>query len=125
MAVKCTEPVWTLTDRGPVQVAAQDLIAQVPAEQWLRINAGDGSKGRRFYDWTRVPLWRWGWPANVGVWLLARRSPSDPGELAFYVCFGPADTPLVTLVSAYTFTCRLAYGLTCRSAGTSCSVGSS
>jgi SRSO17 transposase len=98
MAVKCTEPVWTLTDRGPGQVAAQDLIAQVPAEQWLRINAGDGSKGKRLYDWTRVPLWRWGWPANVGFWLLARRSLSDPGELAYYMCFAPADTSLVTLV---------------------------
>jgi DDE superfamily endonuclease/Single-strand binding protein family len=80
MAVKCTEPVWAMTDRGPGQVAAQDLIAQVPAERWLRINAGDGSKGKRFYDWTRVPLWRWGWPANVGFWLLARRSLSDPGD---------------------------------------------
>jgi SRSO17 transposase len=98
MAVKCTEPVWTLTEHGPGQVAAQDLIAQVPAEQWLRINAGDGSKGKRYYDWTRVPLWRWGWPANVGFWLLARRGLSDPGELAYYVCFAPADTPLVTLV---------------------------
>ena len=57
-----------------------------------------GSKGRRFYDWTRVPLWRWGWPANVGFWLLARRSLSDPTDLAFYVCFAPADTPLVRLV---------------------------
>jgi SRSO17 transposase len=98
MAVKCTEPVWTLTDRGPGQVAAQDLIAEVEPAQWLRISVGDGSKGKRFYDWTRVPLWRWGWPANVGFWLLARRSLSDPGELAYYVCFAPADTPLVTLV---------------------------
>jgi SRSO17 transposase len=39
-----------------------------------------------------------GWPTNVGFWLLARRTVSDPGELADYVCFGPADTPLVTLV---------------------------
>jgi SRSO17 transposase len=98
MAVKCTEPVWTLTDHGPGQVAAQDLIAQVPAERWLRISAGEGSKGKRLYDWTRVPLWRWGWPANVGFWLLARRTVSDPGELAYYLCFGPADTSLVTLV---------------------------
>jgi SRSO17 transposase len=97
MAVKCTEPLWTLTERGPGQVAAQDLIAQVPSERWLRLNAGDGSKGRRLYDWTRVALWRWGWPANVGFWLLARRSISD-GELAYYVCFAPADTPLTTLV---------------------------
>jgi SRSO17 transposase len=74
MAVKCTEPLWAMTEHGPGQVAAQDLIARVPAEQWLRINAGDGSKGKRFYDWTRVPLWRPGWPANVGFWLLARRT---------------------------------------------------
>jgi hypothetical protein len=44
----------------------QDLIAEVEPAQWLRLNAGDGSKGKRFYDWTRVPLWRWGWPATVG-----------------------------------------------------------
>jgi hypothetical protein len=98
MAVKCTEPVWALTDRGPGQVAAQDLIAEVEPAQWLRLNAGDGSKGKRLYDWARVRLWRWGWPANVGFWLLARRSLNDPSELAYYVCFAPADTPLATLV---------------------------
>jgi SRSO17 transposase len=98
MAVKCTEPVWALTERGPGQVAARDLITQMPAARWLRLNAGDGSKGRRLYDWTRVPLWRWGWSANVGFWLLARRRISDPSELAYYVCFAPADTSLATLV---------------------------
>jgi SRSO17 transposase len=98
MAVKCTEPLWAMTEHGPGQVAAQDLIAQVPAEQWLGINAGDGSKGKRLYDWTRMTLWRPGWPANVGFWLLARRSLRDPSELAYYVCFAPADTSLVTLV---------------------------
>jgi SRSO17 transposase len=98
MAVKCTEPLWAMTEHGPGQVAAQDLIARVPAEQWLRSNTGDGSKGKRFYDWSRVPLWRPAWPANVRFWLLARRKTSDPDELAYYVCFAPADTSLVTLV---------------------------
>jgi hypothetical protein len=82
IAVKCTEPVWTLTDRGPGQVAAQDLIAEVEPAQWVRLNAGDGSMGKRFYDWTRVPLWRWAGRAKVGFWLLARPSRCDPGELA-------------------------------------------
>ena len=45
-----------------------------------------------------MPLWRWGWPANVGFWLLARRSLSDPTDLAFSVCLAPADTSLATLV---------------------------
>jgi SRSO17 transposase len=30
-------------------------------------------------------------------WLLVRRSQSD-GELAFYACFAPGDTPLIGLV---------------------------
>jgi SRSO17 transposase len=30
--------------------------------------------------------------------LLVRRSLSDPTDLAYYVCFGPAETPLETLV---------------------------
>jgi hypothetical protein len=98
LAVKRTEPLLTMTDRGPGQVPAERLLAEVEPERWLRLNAGDGTKGKRFYDWVRVPLYRFGWPANVGFWLLARRSTSDPSELAFYICFAPADTPLATLV---------------------------
>ena len=70
---------------------AEQLLATVEPEQWVRLSAGQGSKGKRRYDWVRVPLWRLGWPANVGFWLLVRRSTSDPDELAFYVCFAPAD----------------------------------
>jgi SRSO17 transposase len=98
MAVKCSEPVWAATEHGPSQVAAQQVIDEIEPERWLRLNAGHGSKGKRFYDWVRVPLWRLGWPANVGFWLLARRSTSDPGELAYYVCFAPEATSLATLV---------------------------
>jgi SRSO17 transposase len=98
VAVKRTEPLLTWTDRGPAQVPAERLLAEVEPEQWLRVNAGEGSKGNRFYDWARVPLGRLGWPANVGFWLLARRSTSDPDELAFYACFAPAGTSLATLV---------------------------
>jgi SRSO17 transposase len=98
LAVKRTEPLLTMTDRGPGQVPAEQLLAEVEPEQWLRLNAADGSKGKRLYDWVRVPLWRLGWPANVGFWLLARRSISDPTDLAFYVCFAPAATSLATLV---------------------------
>jgi SRSO17 transposase len=98
MAVKCTEPLLAMTDQGPGQVPAERLLAEVEPAQWLRLSAGQGSKGKRLYDWVRVPLWRLGWPANVGFWLLARRSISDPRELAFYVCFAPAATSLATLV---------------------------
>ena len=92
MAVKCTEPLLAMTDQGPGQVPAERLLAEVEPAQWLRLSAGEGSKGKRLYDGVRVPLWRLGWPANVGFWLLARRSISDPRELAFYVWFAPAAT---------------------------------
>jgi hypothetical protein len=98
LAVKRTEPLWTWTDRGPGLVPAERLLSEVPAEPWLRSRAGQGPKGTRVDHWTRVVRYRYGWPANVGFWLLAGRSVEDPKELAFSVCFGPASTPLVELV---------------------------
>jgi SRSO17 transposase len=79
-----------------VRASAEQLAAAVPAEQWIACSAGHGAKGRRLYDWTRVALAP---PATAGMarWLLVRRSRSD-GELAFYACFAPSDTPLIGLV---------------------------
>ena len=33
-----------------------------------------------------------------GHWLLARRSITDPDEIAYYLCYGPADTELTEFV---------------------------
>jgi SRSO17 transposase len=81
MAVKCTEPVWTLTDHGPGQVAAQDLIAQVPAAQWLasapgiaaKANGSTTGSGCRCGGRAGPPTWGFGcWPAaasaTLGSW---------------------------------------------------------
>lgn len=97
LAIKRTEPLWVLTERGPVQVAAEVLAAQFRPEAWQRLSAGDGAKGPRWYDWARVPIRPLGEPGK-GYWLLVRRSLTDPTELAYYVCFGPAATTLATLV---------------------------
>ena len=32
-----------------------------------------------------------------GYWLLVRRSLADPGELGYYVCYGPAGTTLAEM----------------------------
>ncbi len=93
LAVKSNEPLWA----GARQVRADRLAAQVPPEEWDRISAGDGAKGPRLYDWLRVPIRPLGAPGK-GYWLLARRSIAKPDELAYYVCFGPAETTLVDLV---------------------------
>jgi hypothetical protein len=96
LAVKCTEPLTAPRPDGTARVSATQLAAAVPAEAWVACSAGHGVKGRRLYDWTRVELAD---PATAGMarWLLVRRSRSD-GELAFYACYGPADTPLIGLV---------------------------
>jgi SRSO17 transposase len=95
LAVKGSEPLGTAT-QGSVRATAAQLAACVPVEQWVACSAGHGAKGRRLYDWARVEL---AVPAGPGMarWLLVRRSRRD-GELAFYACFGPAETSLLGLV---------------------------
>src|SRR5215208_6054504 len=80
---------------GPAKLSAAQLAAAVPAEHWVGASAGYGAKGRRLYDWARIQLP----PPAAGRWqrwLLVRRSRRD-GELAFYACYGPADTSEVGL----------------------------
>jgi len=97
LACKRTERVWVLTARGPAQLAVATLAAQVPATQWQRLSADDGAKGPRVYEWARVPLRPVGEP-GTGYWLLLRRSLTVPTDVAYYVCCGPAATPLRELV---------------------------
>src|SRR5215207_8492173 len=86
LAIKRSEPLWVLTDRGPLQLPAVEIAATVGPDGWARLSAGDGAKGPRLYDWARVPirpLREPGWEH----WLLIRRSLADPTQVAYYVCF--------------------------------------
>jgi SRSO17 transposase len=94
LAVKCTELL--LARSGPPTPAAR-LAGHIPPACWLRISAGQGAKGRRWYAWSRLPLSTADAPDGWGRWLLVRRS-LRTGELAYYVCAGPASLPLVALV---------------------------
>jgi hypothetical protein len=84
-------------DRCPATGPAARLAERIPPECWLRISAGWDAKGRRWYAWSRVALATACASDGWGRWLLARRSLTT-GELAHYVCAGPASTPLVALV---------------------------
>jgi SRSO17 transposase len=94
LAVKATEPLPP--GSGPPTPASR-LAERIPPECWLRLSAGQGAKGRRWYVWSRLVLDGAGAPGGWQRWLLVRRS-LGTGELADYVCAGPASLPLVALV---------------------------
>lgn len=73
------------------------LVAEVGAGDWMRLSCGAGAHGERFYDWAVVPIRPLRRP-GCGHWLLARRSISDPSKVAYYVCFGAAETTVEELV---------------------------
>ncbi len=75
---------------------ADQLAGRIPAGAWRHLSAGQGAKGERLYAWARVAIRPLREPGR-GHWLLVRRSLAD-GELAYYVCYGPAETSLAELV---------------------------
>jgi SRSO17 transposase len=79
---------------------ADAVVASWPAECWQRLSAGEGSQGQRLYDWAwqelSFRLTEPGWKQ----WLLARRSVSDPTEIAYYFVFAPVTISLQQVVRA-------------------------
>src|ERR671916_328008 len=96
LAIRSNEKLWSTLDDRFGQHAAAALAAAVPEEAWQPLSAGAGAKGERLYDWARVRLMRLQQPP-WDHWLLVRRHPGKPDQLAYYVVFGPADTTLATL----------------------------
>jgi SRSO17 transposase len=93
LAVSCSHTVR----RGGRQQRVDALVAAVPAQDWRRLSAGAGSQGPRWYDWACLPLPSACVPGRA-QWVLARRSVSDPQEVAYYRACGPQTTPLEELV---------------------------
>jgi SRSO17 transposase len=88
--------LWS-SERGRAE-RVEAAMAALPADVWQRLSVGDGSKGPRLYDWAeiRFPVaspegWRHG--------MLARRSLSDPTELAYYRVFAPEGATLAELAA--------------------------
>ena len=77
------------------------LIEEAPGDAWQRLSCGDGAKGPRIYDWAGAKL-----PANLILdpdppthhrWVMARRSLSDPGDLAYYLAYAPVGVEVAEL----------------------------
>lgn len=98
LAVTATKGVYREGHHRQVRKIARDL----PQEDWFRASAGEGSKGERLYDWACVAL-----PAAetnfaggqmAGRWLLVRRQIDDPREIAYFLCYGSAQTTARELI---------------------------
>jgi SRSO17 transposase len=87
-----------LAQGAPKAQPVAEVIARLPRSQWKRLSIATGTKGPRVYDWARVQVIesRDGFPGPE-VWLLARRSVSDPTELAYYFAYAPPTSSLLTL----------------------------
>ena len=93
LAVSGKEYVWL----GWRQRQVKTILANLPAEGWSRLSAGDGTKGPRGYDWRWLPRadpeapawWRW---------LLVRRSISEPIARRASVVFARQETTLDEVV---------------------------
>ena len=78
----------------PPPVRADEVVASWPPGAWVRLEAYQGEKGPIAYEWAaRRVLDKTG----AWVWLLGRRAPDDPTELAYDFADAPADVPLATL----------------------------
>ena len=97
LAVSKTTAVWSADAEGRHDETLAEYVARQSGESWQRLSAGDGAKGLRLYDWAlglMAPARRSGWEH----WWLARRSISDPSEVAYYFVYAPEATPLTEIV---------------------------
>ena len=78
---------------------ADELIAALPATAWRTRSAGDGSKGDRRYGWARARI-NGARNPEAEYWLLARRSLTDPTDIAYYLTHGPKRVALADLARA-------------------------
>jgi len=119
LAVRTITPIWTerpqvvepeLQERGrprtkvrlaesaPSATTVKEVVAGWSERCWQRLVVAEGEKGLITYDWAcqRIVESRDGLPGPDG-WLIARRSISDPTDIAYYLSNAPVDTSLLKL----------------------------
>ncbi len=86
-----------LAEGAPSAETVAGVIASRSAEDWQRLALNEGEKGPISYDWTRIRVVesRKRLPGPES-WLLARRSITDPTDIAYYLSNAPTSTPLST-----------------------------
>ena len=118
LCVSCHTPVWRerplleepvvgargrprtrprLAEGTPSAETVAAVIASQPSDGWQRLTVSEGEKGPITYDWTRVRVVesRERRP-GPDSWLMARRSITDPTDIAYYLSNAPPSTSLQT-----------------------------
>ncbi len=87
-----------LAEGAPSATTVKEVVAIWPESRWQRLTVAEGEKGLITYDWAcqRIVESRDGLPVR-DAWLVARRSPSAPTDIAYYLSNAPVDTPLLKL----------------------------
>jgi SRSO17 transposase len=105
LGVSATQPFNSWVGKPEVAGTAEEIARDLEPSAWVRLSAGEGSKGERLYDWAYLELADLAAdeydPDRSGLWtrgLLIRRSLND-GALAFFSIWCPAGTPVETLVA--------------------------
>jgi SRSO17 transposase len=90
--------VRRLAEGAPKARMVSEVVANFPSRAWKRMAVVEGEKGPIEYHWARqrVVESRDQLP-GPDVWLLARRSISDPKQIAYYLAYAPAKSSLATL----------------------------
>ena len=100
LAIRSNQSVSTWPPYGPPAIGTvAGLVAAVPPTAWRRLSCGEGAQGPRCYDWTYLPVrpaLRAGWVHAV----LARRHLERTDQVAYYLVYAPAETPLEEIVRA-------------------------
>jgi SRSO17 transposase len=76
---------------------AEQLGQRLPEEAWATVPTGSDGQGNSAHQWVCLPLSE---PCAKGRcrWLLIRRPVTDPSDLAYYLAYGPEETPVQELV---------------------------
>ena len=99
LAVRSNQMLRFIDEWRFVQTDPATLIADLEAQAWQPLSAGEGAKGPRLYDWVRLPL-KGGAQEGFSRWLMARRSQRDPNAIAYYFAHAPIETTLAELAAA-------------------------
>jgi SRSO17 transposase len=104
LGVSCDHRVNSWGKARPIAGAAGAVAQGLAPSDWVRLSAGEGTKGARLHDWAYLEL------ADLdsadydstssGLWtrgLLVRRKIAD-GDLAFFSTWCPVGTSIETLV---------------------------